>query len=99
MVIPHADDAENFRMTPEARAAYGRMGWRSQRRFDTTMQAPALRFDRQHRLIRPLDRTTEDGRPLFIYKWIDIYVIFSWDDDGLPLVQELYRDLDSPLPD
>lgn len=99
MVIPHPENAPNYRMTDEALRRYYQLTLRQQGLFRVTMQSPGLRFDREYRMIRPLDDTAPDGRPLFSYKWNDIYVIFSRADDGSPIVHNLYPDPESRFSD
>lgn len=99
MVIPHPEDAPNYRMTPAATAIYRQMGPGAQGRFRITMQAPPLSMNITIPPLPQLPETTEDGRPLYSFKLSDIRVIFSR-EDGLPLVHDLYREpSDSPYPD
>ncbi len=99
MVIPHPENAPNYRMTGRALRLYYQLTLLQQGRFRVTMQSPALRLDKEQRMVRPLNDTDPDGRPLFSYKWNDIWVIFSKADDDTPIVHNLYPDPDSPFPD
>ena len=87
-------------MTDEALHRYYQLTLRQRGRFRVTMQSPGLWLDRRReRMIRPLNDTDPDGRPLFSYKWDDIYVIFSWADDDTPIVHNLYPDPESRFSD
>lgn len=98
-MIPHPEDAPHYRMTPAAYATYQRMGPGQQGRFRTTMQTPAFSMSIATPMVSQLPETTEDGRPLYSFKPIDIRVIF-FRENGFPVVHHLYRDPpDSPYPD
>ena len=100
MVIPHPEDAPNYRMAGESMRLYRELTIRQRGRFRVTMQSPGLWLDaKRQRMIRPLNDTDPDGRPLFSYKWNDIWVIFSRADDDTPIVHNLYPDPDSPFSD
>ena len=97
-MLPHPENAPNYRMTGRALRLYYQLTLLEQGRFRVTMQSPGLRFDTEQRIVIPLNDTDPDGRPLFSYKWNDIYVIFSRADDDTPIVHNLYPDPDSPFP-
>ena len=93
-MIPHPDDATHYRLSPEARALWERHGKDVQGRFRITMQALAMVRDINPRakLIRPLPQAAGDDPPHYSFRWTDVEVIFTQDDDGLPIVQHFIPD-------
>ena len=99
-MIPHPDDATHYRLSPDARALWGRHNVGVQGRFCITMQAFAMvsGINPVAKLIRPLPQTTGDGRPLYSFRWTDLEVTFTYADDGIPVVQHFVPDPVPPPP-
>ncbi len=93
-MIPHPDDATHYRLSPEARTLWEQHDRGVQGRFRITMQALAmvLNIKPGGELKQPLPQTAADGSPLYSFRWTDVEVIFTQDDDGLPIVQNFIPD-------